>query len=125
MSDQELTRKSGFLDMIQPRDVILADRGFLIEDELILRGATLAIPAFTKGKLQLSRHEVEKSRQLARIQIHVERVIGALKSRYTILQSRLPISLLKREEDKDLGIATVDKLLVVCAVLTNLGEPIV
>ena len=104
---------------------ILADRGFLIENELALRGATLAIPAFMKGKLQLSQFEVEKSRQLARIRIHVERVIGALKSRYTILQSRLPISSLKRDDDEDCGIATIDKLLLVCAVLTNLGEPIV
>ena len=48
-----------------------------------------------------------------------------LKSRYTLLQSRLPISLLKRDDDEDIGIATIDKLLLVCAVLTNLGEPIV
>ena len=125
VSDQELTRNSGFLDKIQPGDVILADRGFLIEDELVLRGASLEIPAFTKGKSQLPQFEVEKSRQLARIRIHVERVIGMLKSRYTLLQSRLPISLLKRDDDEDIGIATIDKLLLVCAVLTNLGEPIV
>ena len=85
---------------VQPGDVILADRGFLIEDELAIRGAKLAIPAFTKGKLQLSQEEVEKSRQLARIRIHVERVIGILKNRYTILQSRLPISLIKRVDGK-------------------------
>ena len=96
-----MTRCSGFLDKVQPGDVILADRGFLIEDELAIRGAKLAIPAFTKGKLQLSQEEVEKSRQLARIRIHVERVIGILKNRYTILQSRLPISLIKRVDGKD------------------------
>lgn len=32
VSDQELTRCSGFLDKVQPGDVILTDRGFLIED---------------------------------------------------------------------------------------------
>lgn len=106
MSDRELTRSSGFLDRVQPGDIILADRGFPIEDKLALRGATLAIPAFTKEKLQLSQFEVEKSRQLAKILIHVERLIGTLKSRYTILQSRLPISLLKRDDDEDCGIAT-------------------
>lgn len=55
----------------------------------------------------------------------MERVIGILKNRYTILQSRLPISLIKRVDGKDHDTATVDKLLLVCAVLTNFGEPIV
>ena len=50
----------------------------------------------------------------------MERVIGVLKNRYTILQDRLPVSLLKRKEDVDFT-----TLLTVCAVLTNLGEPVV
>lgn len=58
MSDKELTRSSGFLDRVQQK--------ILIEDERALRGASLVIPAFTKGKSQLSQFEVEKSRQLAR-----------------------------------------------------------
>ena len=81
------------------------------------------IPAFTKGKQQLSKREVELSRQMARIRIHVEQVIGVLKNRYTILQSQLPISLIKRKGDE--VTATVDKLLTVSAALTNLGEPVV
>ena len=81
------------------------------------------IPAFTKGKQQLSKLEVELSRQMARVHIHVERVIGVLKNRYAILQSRLPILLIKRKGDE--VTATVDKLLTVSAALTNLGEPVV
>ena len=73
--------------------------------------------------MQLSREEVERSRQMAMVRIHVERVIGVMKNRYTILQSRLPVSLIKRKGNED--IATVDKLLTVCAALTNLGEPVV
>ena len=41
VSDKELTRESGFLNLIDPGDEILADRGFLIEDELAIRGARL------------------------------------------------------------------------------------
>jgi len=123
VSDQELTRCSGFLNSIEPGDVILADRGFLIEDDVAIRGAKLVIPAFTKGKQQLSKREVELSRQMARVGIHVERVIGVLKNRYTILQSKLPISLIKRKRDE--AAATVDKLLTVCAAMTNFGEPVV
>ena len=123
VSDKELTRESGFLNLIDPGDEILANQGFLIEDELAIRGARLTIPAFTRGKSQLSREEVERSRQMAMVRIHVERVIGIMKNRYTILRSRLPVSLIKRKGDED--IATVDKLLTVCAALTNLGEPVV
>lgn len=53
----------------------------------------------------------------------MERVIGLLKNRYTILQSRLPITLIKRKGDTE--VATVDKLVTVCSALTNLGEPVV
>ena len=48
MSDKVITQKCGFLDMIEGGDLILADRGFNIADELLIRGAKLEIPAFTK-----------------------------------------------------------------------------
>ena len=65
MSDKVITQECGFLDHIDPGDVILAVRGFNISDKLAIRGAKLEIPSFTKGKKQLPRQEVEKSRQLA------------------------------------------------------------
>ena len=65
--------------------MVLADCGFNIADELAIRGATLQIPAFTRGKNQLSSAEVEHSRRLARVRIHVEHVIGQMK-KYTILR---------------------------------------
>ena len=55
MSDKVITQECGFLDHIEPGDVILADRGFNISDELAIRGAKLEIPSFTKGKKQLPR----------------------------------------------------------------------
>ena len=119
VSDQELTRCSRFLKLIEPGVVILADKGFHI---VTIRGAKLVIPAFAKSKQQLSKRKVELSRQMACVRIHVEWVIGLLKNRYTILQSRLPISLIKRKRDEDA--ATVDKLLTVCAAMTNVGEPL-
>ena len=33
----------------------MADRGFLIREELLCRGASLVIPAFTKGKISLAK----------------------------------------------------------------------
>ena len=68
--------------MLQQYDVVLADRGFTIED-VALCGTKLEIPAFTRGKKQLSQYNVEKSKQLSAVRIHVERIIGTLKNRYT------------------------------------------
>ena len=42
--------------------------------------------------------EVDLSRQLSRVRIHVERVIGVLRQKYTILQSTIPINMIMCEE---------------------------
>ena len=102
---------------------MLADRGFNISEELALFGATLAIPSFTKGKLQLSQQEVECSQQLAKVRIHVERVIGQMKNKFTILQSIIPVSLVKCTDDKT--VSTIDKIVTVCAAVTNLSKSVI
>ena len=61
--------------------------------------------------------------QLSRIRIHVERVIGAMKNRYTILKGPIPTPMLKHSNDTD--VANIDKILTVCAALTNLCPSIV
>ena len=48
VSDEEITNRSNFYDFVQNGDMVMADRGFTIEEELATRGATLKIPAFTK-----------------------------------------------------------------------------
>lgn len=63
VSDKQITLESGFLHLLEPKDEILADRGFLIRDQLAAYGATLRIPNFTKGKSQLPACEVDSSRQ--------------------------------------------------------------
>jgi hypothetical protein len=42
----------------------------------------LNIPAFTKGKDQLDSADVEQTRKIATVRIHVERIIGLLKQKY-------------------------------------------
>ena len=95
-----ITSKRGFLDKISHGDLVLADREFDIAEDLGLRGASLAIPAFTKGKLQLSQREVETSQALSNVRIHAERAIGRMKC-YKILQNTFPISLLKSSHEAD------------------------
>lgn len=102
---------------------MLADRGFNIDEDLQFYGAKLQIPAFTRGKKQLSLEEVERSKRLSRVRIHVERVIGLLKQKYKILEGPLPLNLIKHKSDEEY--ATIDKVVTVCAALTNLSDPIV
>ena len=56
----------------------MADRGFTITESIALQQAKLVIPAFTKGKTQLDPVDVELTRGIAHVRIHVERVIGLL-----------------------------------------------
>ena len=124
VSDKVITQKSGFLDLLDPGDTVLADRGFTISEDLRLHGAKSEIPSFTRGKSQLTQREVEFSQRLARVRIHVERVIGLMKNKYTILQGILPITVISHKHDTE-DFSNLDKILVTCAALTNLSPCIV
>lgn len=122
-SDKHLTERSGFLDCLNPGDVILADRGFDVADSVGLYNAELEIPAFTKGKKQLGPVELESTRGLASVRIHVERVMGKERNRHTILQSTIGIQMCEAEHPECLIL--LDKIVNVCYVLTNLAPTIV
>lgn len=123
-SDKRITEDSGLLNNLLPGDVVLADRGFNIGDSVGLFCASLKIPAFTKGKKQLSAHEVEETRKIASVRIHVERVIGLVRRKYQILQSRaMPIEHMLTKPGETL--ALVDKIGIICCALTNLSESVV
>ena len=48
ISDQELTRNSGLLDLIESGDSVMADKGFDISYDLLIRGCRLNIPPSLK-----------------------------------------------------------------------------
>ena len=91
MINIRITENCGIINKLLPGDIILADRGFNIAESVGTMRAKLHIPAFTKSKSQLSALEVEKTRSIANVRIHIERVIGLVRQKYTILQSTLPI----------------------------------
>ncbi len=73
---------------------MLADRGFDIKDSVGMICVEVKIPAFTKSRCQLDAEDVEDIRAIAQLRIHVERVIGSLRNKYTLSHNTIPISLL-------------------------------
>ena len=91
-SDKFITEQCGFLSNILPGDIDLADRGFDISDTVgSVCNAEVRIPAFTKGRSQFSPLDIESTRKLASVQIQVERVIGVVRQKYTILSGTIPV----------------------------------
>ena len=83
----------------------------------------MKVPSFTKGKPQLSKCEVDVTRELARVRIHVERVIGLLRQKFKILNTTLPINMVTCKADED--ISMIDRIIVVCAALCNCCESVI
>ena len=108
ISDKELTRRCGILNLLESGDSVMADRGFDIEEDLVLLGAKLNIPPFLRGKAQLSAKEQVETRRIASLRIHVERAMEQIKN-FHIFDKPLPSSL------SDVA----NQTFFVCTVLTN------
>ena len=114
VSDKEITLESGFLDKLQYGDSVLADRGFTVEEELATRGAILKMPKFLRGKSQMAARDVDLSRQIAHVRIHVERVIGRMR-KFHILQSIIPVT----------QVDMLDEIMVIIASIVNINHSVV
>ena len=123
VSDVHLTENCGLLRKLLPGDMILADRGFTIQDSAGLYCAEVCVPPFTKGKSQLSKVEIEKARQLSHVRIHVERVIGVIRQKFSILHATIPISIIASTDDD--GVSFIDKIVTVCCALCNCCDSVV
>ena len=114
-SDKQITLESPLLSMLDPYGVVMADRGFLIQKEFEAWKIKVIMPHFTRGQKQMTQQQVQESRSLARVRIHVERVIGRMRRQFAILSNVLPLNLVPQ----------VDNIAVICAGLTNLHKPVV
>ena len=113
-------RHCGILNYLLPGDIVLADRGFDIADSVGMQQAHLHIPAFTRGKSQLSALEVEQTRSIANVRIHVERVIGCVRQKFTILQA---IDLVTERAGEPCPLT--DRSARVCCALCNVRNSVV
>lgn len=96
---------------MDPGDLILADKGFLISD-IMPKGVYLNIPPFLSTP-QFTEAQVYETRQIAKAHIHVERAIRRVKC-YSILD-RIPQYLIPQ----------LSKIFQLCAALTNFQYPLI
>ncbi|CAN7981661.1 unnamed protein product [Ixodes pacificus] len=91
-SDRECVIRSGFLDLeFDAGDAVMADKGFRIHDLLEKRGVKLNLPPFLKGRI-FSPSQVEETKEIASLRIHVERRIQRIKA-YHIFDRPIPLTL--------------------------------
>lgn len=112
-SDVYLTKESGFYEIVEPYDAVMADRGFTISEDLMLRRAELFIPPGKRGQEQFTKAEVQKTKKIANLRIFVEQAIRRMKT-FRLIKNELPISL----------IGNLDNIVIICAALCNLYMPL-
>ena len=77
ISDKEIVKQSGQMNHLASGDLILADKGFLIQD-IVPKGVSVNIPPFLQnGKFTAS--EIMATKNVAKCRIHVERANARLK----------------------------------------------
>ena len=72
-SDRHIVQNSDFLDTVELNDLYMADRGFDIKNDLLLKRALIPPGAGWKG--QMTAKDVKTTKVVANLRIHVERAI--------------------------------------------------
>ncbi|XP_061172879.1 uncharacterized protein LOC133182161 [Saccostrea echinata] len=114
ISDRQMIERLPLLDLLEERDVVMADKGFTIRDLLEKKGCSLNIPPFRSSSCQFSTVDVFNTQDIAKLRIHVERAIGRVKN-FHIFDGVLSLSLVQ----------LASQIFSVCCWLTNLDVPMV
>ena len=114
MSDVEITKLSGLLDLLEPGDDVMADKGFTIRKLLSEKGVTLNIPEFLSSKRQFTVGEIEHTEQVAKLRIHIERMNRRIKE-FHLFDTPIPLSL----------VGSVNQLWTVACLLAIFRGPLV
>jgi hypothetical protein len=90
ITDAEITRLSGVLDLLGPGDYVLVDKGFYIDVMCLTRGLRTVRPPKKRNNVhQFSAAENIETKKIANVRIHIERFNQQLKS-WHFLQKLVP-----------------------------------
>lgn len=115
-TDAQITIGSKLLDLLEPGDTVLADKGFpQIKSMLDERGdnVSLVMPPFLRENEQFTEGEVEETYHVASVRIHIERIMQRLRT-HKILE-KLTTKMLP----------FIDKIIFMVCVLVNHQRPII
>ena len=113
ISDNKITLKSGFLDMLPRYSNIMADKGFNLFDECAARCLHFTVHPGMRVASQMTPAEINETSAIAKVRILVEQVIRQLKT-FQIIANKMPLSLLSH----------IKYILIVCSALCNFKEPL-
>ena len=77
-SEKLITKDSGFYDLLGRNDEVMAGMGFQIQEDLLLHFFRLVFPPGARVKIQITKFEVEKIKEVANLRIYVERAINRI-----------------------------------------------
>ena len=112
-SDAYIVRNSGFLDLLEPYNTVMADRGFKIKSDFTMKRCYLAIPPSAAKGTQMTKDDVSEINHVANVRIYVEKAIARLKW-FRILKNEIPL----------LEMLLLDDIVIVCSTLCNLLPPL-
>ena len=107
ISDKEIVKESGLLNLLEEGDAVMADKGFLMRDILAFKKVYLISPAYCKGP-RLPVKETMHTHCVSSLPTYVERNILKLKQ-FRTLSGVIPL-LLK---------PMWDRIVFICAALTD------
>lgn len=113
-SDRHIFEVCEVISKFEQNTACMVDRGFNVQDLLLVKQVKLYMPPFTKGQSQFTKQKVQKGQAIAKARIHVERAIERVR-RSRIFNSVIPLKM------KDL----LDDIVLVCSALTNLMPPLI
>ncbi len=113
-SDHDITEDCNFLQYLDIGSHIMADKGFECQDLCDPYGVRIDHPPILRGVTQMSEKQEQTTRRIARVRIHVERLMERLKNN-KILQLKVPITMLRQLND----------IWKVCAYLTHWMAPLI
>lgn len=116
VDDKHLIESSGLLEKIQSADLVLSDCGFDIRD-----GVGLTCAEVAGGQLRV--RDVENTRQISNLRLHVKRVTACVRTKYTFLNGPVLGSMTVPDVGED--ITFLDKIVTVCCALANMCPSVV